>query len=386
MQRNFWLIGLTTVLTVVGCVEDPPSHSTRGGTEFAVDSLRQQYELPAMAAAVIRTDTVISLSATGVRRKGRAAKVSVKDWFHLGSNTKAMTSTLIALLVEDEELSWSTTPSDVFSGKASSFHPEFRTVTLEQLLAHRAGLEAFTNGSEFRELPDWEGTPKERRASFTAYLLQREPAYEPGSTFVYSNAGYTVATAMAEQVSGISWEQLMRQRLFEPLGITGGFGWPAASDSNQPWGHREQEEDTLQSHNPNGDYQLGALLAPAGDAYMSIGDYARFLRLHLRGLAGKDTDLLDPSSIRYIHKSRGSIADSAGAPGYGLGWAVQELLDVRTSLHSGSAGTFIAKAAIQPTRNIAVAVLTNAGNEKADVATSVALDSLLKRRGKRTVE
>lgn len=380
---RFTLALLLVLLMAGGCGQKPSSAPTARPSGAAADSLLQgmqeQHAIPAMAAVVVRSDSIVAAGATGVRRQGRSARVSIRDRFHLGSNTKAMTATLAAVLVEQGALSWETTPRAVFPRLANAMHPAFRDVTLEQLLAHRAGLQPFTDMRELSSLPQFDGTPKEQRAAFSRYLLQREPAHEPGSTFVYSNAGYAVAAAMAEQVGGVSWEEMMRHRLFEPLNIDGGVGGPAAVDASQPWGHRERGGDTLRPHDPSGRYRLGPLLGPAGDVHMSMPDYGRFLQLHLRGLRGEETALLAPSTIQYMHDSKGPMTEQADGPGYGIGWGVQNIAGARLSGHAGSAGTFKARAAIQASRNLAVAVVANAGHEAADDATAALRDTLLER-------
>src|SRR5262249_12649333 len=80
----------------------------------------------------------------------------------------------------------------------------------------------------WRPFEGWSGPATDQREAFTAYVLGRPPAFEPG-TMRYSNAGYTVAAAMAERVTGERWGDLVRTRIFEPLGMTSaGFGWPGA--------------------------------------------------------------------------------------------------------------------------------------------------------------
>ena len=385
MPRTFYFISVTVLVFLIAgsCTQERPSvlqggeRPSAGAVDSLLQAVREQHNMPAMAAVVVRSDAIVASAAAGVRRLGAAAHVSAHDQFHLGSNTKAMTATIVALLVEEGKLSWSTTPREVFPELSGAIDPAFRDVTLEQLLAHRAGLQPFTDTREYAELPAFEGTPKEQRAAFATYVLQREPAHAPDSAFVYSNAGYGVAAAMAEQVSGVSWEEMMRSRLFEPLDIHGGFGWPATSDSMQPWGHRHRR-GALQPQDPNGP-NLGPLIAPAGDVHMSMPDYGRFLQLHLRGLRGEEPTLLSPSTIQYMHRSQGGMTDPAELPGYGLGWVVQEIAGERSSGHAGSVGSFKARAVMQPSRDLAVAVVANAGDDASDAATIELRDALLNR-------
>jgi CubicO group peptidase (beta-lactamase class C family) len=334
-----------------------------------------------MAAAVVRTDTVAALSTIGVRRKGNPAHVSPSDKFYLASNGKAVTATAIAYLVEEDEVSWSTTPVDVWPNMADSIDPAFRSITLEQLLSHRAGIPPFTSGDEWESLPSF-GEVTDANRAFSKYLLQQEPKYSPGSQFLYSNAGYAIAAEMAEVATGSSLEETIRRHLFRPLGVEGGFGRPAARDSTQPWGHWKQGGDTLRVSDPGSPYQPGEIGVAAGDMHMTVSGYARFLQLHLRGLRNEETRLLNPAAIQNLHKSRGAMADSSGGPGYGLGWIVlRDSQDAQSSHHSGSGGRFKVKTAIHPTQNIAAAVLANAGGEEADRAVDKALSSLVKRYG-----
>jgi len=352
----------------------PVSAPADTGLTSLLDRVRREHGLPAVAAAVVRSDTVLELAAAGVRRLGAPDRVTVDDRFHVGSNAKAMTATLLAILVEEGRLAWTTRPADVLPELGDSIHPAYRNVTLEQLLAHRAGVPAFTSGFATAFLPDsvYERggrTPAQWRRTFALHVLRSEPEAAPGTRFLYSNAGYSVAAAMAEAVTGEPWEDLLRARVLRPLGISAGYGWPAAADPAQPWGHWRKWLRGLRPHDPADDYRLEAFLAPAGDVHLSVTDYARFLQEHLRGLRGRD-GLLRAATVRRLHAPTGD---------YALGWRVQPLAGVRSSAHEGSAGTFHAIAVVQPERDLAVAVFANAGGEEAAEANRALARQLLGR-------
>ena len=76
----------------------------------------------------------------GTRRAGVNIPVTINDRFHLGSDTKAMTSLLAAMLVEEGKLRWNTTLAEVFPELAEKMDAGFRNVTLEQLLSHTSGI------------------------------------------------------------------------------------------------------------------------------------------------------------------------------------------------------------------------------------------------------
>lgn len=195
---------------------------------------------PALAAAVASGAGVLAAGTTGVRKVGDPQPVTVEDRFHLGSISKPMTATVLATLVEEGRLGWETTPREVFPELAASIHTALHDIRLDHLLAHRAGIAPFTDDAELTPLPPFAGSPRDRRRAFAAWLLGQEPSATPGTDFLYSNAGYAIAAATAERVADRPWEALVRERLFAPLNLaSAGFGWPAAADPEQPWGHRK---------------------------------------------------------------------------------------------------------------------------------------------------
>jgi CubicO group peptidase (beta-lactamase class C family) len=93
-----------------------------------------------IAAAVLRGERIIAQGGAGVRKRGSAERITLDDRFHLGSCTKAMTATLVAMLVEEGKLNWTTTLGELFADTVKPLHPAWEKVTLRQVLAHRAGL------------------------------------------------------------------------------------------------------------------------------------------------------------------------------------------------------------------------------------------------------
>ncbi|HUQ84323.1 MAG TPA: serine hydrolase domain-containing protein [Gemmatimonadaceae bacterium] len=343
------------VLGASACADTATGPSQRR-VETVLADVMARHPVPAMAAAVIRDGGIVAQGAIGVRRLGSSEPVGVRDRFHIASNVKAMTATMIATLVEDGKLRWTTTPTEVFPELAAGMHPQLRGATVEQLLQHRAGLAPYETLDEILALPVFTGNATQQRLAFAAYLLQRPPAVAPG-TYLYSNGGYDVAAAMAERVSGRSWETLMQERLFAPLGMQATRGWPAALDPNQPWGH-EWTGTTFQPTDPNGPFQMPDILAAAGDLSLSLQDYARFVQLHLRGARGH-ARLVSKESFVRLQTPNGD---------YALGWVVGMLGGSPFLGHEGTSGSFHATVLIFPTRNIAVVVLVNGGGGPAPIA------------------
>src|SRR6185436_10651049 len=154
-----------------------------------------------MVAVVLRGERIIAQGAAGVRKRGTAERITIADRFHLGSCTKAMTATLVAMLVEQGKLNWTTTLGELFADTAKPMHPAWEKVTLRQVLAHRSGLRFEEDGlaQVFNELvrpPRVRlGTLPQQRLEIARQALARPPVIPPDTKYWYSNVGYVLAGA-----------------------------------------------------------------------------------------------------------------------------------------------------------------------------------------------
>jgi CubicO group peptidase (beta-lactamase class C family) len=285
----------------------PPGSSEEDNAPANVDAILQSIlggggERFGMAAAVLRGERIIARGVAGVRKRGTAERITLDDRFLLNSCTKPMTTTLVAMLVEEGKLNWSTTVGELFADTVKPMHPAWETVSVRQVLAHRAGLRFDPDGlgrvfnllrapyASLRSGPALMRPPRARlgtlpqqRLEIARQALSRSPGIPPGAKYWYSNEGYILAGAVLEHLTGCAWEDLMRERLFQPLGIsTGGFGQPGAADqTDQPWGHSSFVGKPIDPGSPAA--QFPSYYGPAGLAHMTITDWARFIGLHLRG-------------------------------------------------------------------------------------------------------
>lgn len=327
-----------------------------------LETIRVKHNFPALAAAVIVDGKIVQTNAVGFRKQGGPEQVAVDDKFHIGSVTKSMTATVAAMLVEQGKLDWTKTVGESFPELKGEIHPDYAEVTLEQLLSHRGG----APGNAPRDLwsKAWRanGTAAEQRMEFVKGLLNRKPEAKPGTKFIYSNQGYTIAGVMLEKAAGKSWEQLMRGMLFEPLGMnTAGFGAPAALGKvDQPWGH---ETGTLSAAKPvppgpRADNPLA--ISPAGVVHCSLADLAKYAAFHMAGERG-ESKLLKAESFKKLH----TVSD--GNEDYALGWVVlkRSWAGGRALMHNGSNTMFYIVVWMAPDKNSAVIVATNVGSTAA---------------------
>lgn len=320
----------------------------------ALDRPRREFHIPAMAAIALGADRILKIDALGSLRQGRPQRVSQSSRFHLGSLAKAITATMVATLVEQGKLAWQSSPLDVFPEWKKSIHPAYSNISLDDLFRHRAGLPPFQpiGAAEFRGFPH-----SLSRVDCAHWILQMPPVTRPGKRALYSNAGPCIATVMAERVTGRRWEDLLCERVFAPLATAAGFGWPAATDPKQPWGHRPSWFGP-RPVDPNTAYPLPDFFRPAGDVCMDLSAYGRFLQVHLAGLQGRDS-LLRSDTVRHLHTP---------VDGCGLGWGVGLIDGLMCSDHVGGAGSFLAVVTIWHTKGVAVAVAANLDSDQATQA------------------
>jgi CubicO group peptidase (beta-lactamase class C family) len=361
-----------------GVAAAPPKAQSDGkDLSQELEAIRRRYRTPALAAAIVAEGRLAALGAAGVRQAGEGQAAAPSDRFHLGSCTKAMTATLCARLVEAGKMDWKSTLEAVFPDLASDIRPGFREATLEHLLTHRAGIDegplfARTVWPKVWEL---EGPLAEQRVALIKMVCSQEPFAPPGGKFEYSNCGYAIAAAMCERVARQSWEDLMRQELFEPLGMaTAGFGAPGSKeDDGHPWGHAfgflhgrwaPMHPGDRASDNP-------AAIRPAGGVHASLEDWAKFAILHLEGARG-ESRFLRPETFRRLHAP--ALED------YGMGWILvdRRWAGGRALHHAGSNTLWYSVAWLAPKRNLALLAATNLGTANAYEACDRAMSKMLK--------
>jgi CubicO group peptidase (beta-lactamase class C family) len=253
----------------------------------------------------------------------------------------------------------------------------YRSVTLEQLVQHRAGIreDLLLNPDLVNRMKEQGEDSTAQRAAYVEDVLGSPPIGEAGKESRYSNAGYAVAAYLGEVRTGESWEQLVRRTVFQPLEMaTGSFGWPAkAQDPDAPYGHfgmpRQRRVQEFE------DYDIGKFWRPAGDVACCLEDLARYAAGHIAGLRGED-GFLKAATVARLHTP---LVDDPGGP-YAAGWSV--LTDRHGGTvhwHNGSAGTFLAEVLLFPDDNTALLFLSNAAGGIEPAIESLLLGSIADR-------
>jgi CubicO group peptidase (beta-lactamase class C family) len=324
--------------------------------------------VPGMAALTIRNFRAEREQVAGVRRLGSNGRVRRGDRWHLGSDGKAMTATMIAFLVELGSLSWDARLDQMLPDLPEPMHPDYRDVTLLDLLSHRSGLPENVGGGDlsyFNTFYD-DATPlSHQRLRYAARGLTEAPAAPKRAEDSYSNTGYLVAAVCAERATAATYEGLMQAHVFRPLGMRSvRFGH--LGGRGEPSGHVDGRiADQPRDPNP-------PMFTPPGGVRVSLADWAKFCIEHMRGERGEGV-LLNAESYRVLHTPQGETNAA-------LGWGVQERAaghDGRALVHAGSDGNWYALVALFPDQGAGALTVANAGESMGgNVAALAALRAL----------
>ncbi len=349
--------------------EDPPptllAPASAADLASLLEPLREEHGVPALAAAVVRDSELIAVGAVGFDRFDGDTPATVDERWHIGSNTKAMTATMIARLVQRGVLSW----DDTVGAALADLEPDsaWSAVTLEQLLTHTSGLPANPGKLWMVRLVFSSQEPTQARRTMLEAVLAEPPVHEPGTTYLYSNLGFATAAAMAEAATGASYAELMQQEVFEPLGVLDyGFGPPPPPS---PLGHVGKPgnltpvESVPVADNPRA-------LEPAGTLHFTLASWARFVGAHVDGARGERSDYLPDALWAELHRPR--LED------YAMGWGsvTPEWLGEPALTHSGSNSMWYARVVAVPGWDAAFLAATNCGGDACKAAVKASIETL----------
>jgi CubicO group peptidase (beta-lactamase class C family) len=325
-----------------------------GAATLASDALKDR-SIPAIGIVLIRHGRIADESVAGVRARDNRAPVTKRDLWHIGSDEKAMTATMIARLVEHGTLSWDTPLSRLIPELSKSMRADYRGVDLKELLAHRAGLQDLIDSDYYESLYRDKRPIHAQRVDYVRMALSWPPAFPPGTDAKYSNRGTVVASLAAEDATGRSYEDLMRRQVFAPLGMRSPrFDPPKRGELA---GHDgEAPKYGLHADNPRVD-------APAGEVRLTLDDWAKFAIDQMKGDHGRGR-LLRQSTYVLLHTGQAGTI-------FGLGWGVRQSLDGvsgRFLTHSGSNGYWFARIVLAPDQENGLLVVTNSGGMGAQKA------------------
>lgn len=309
-----------------------------------------------LAVAVVKDGRVVFAKGYGVQELGKPAPVDTNTRFSIGSTTKAMTAAALGMLVDDGKVRWDD-PVTKYLPWFQLYDPYVtREVTVRDLLVHRAGL-----GNA-----DVLWYQSDNSAEDVLRLIRyARPAYSFRSGWIYQNVMYATAGAVVQAASGMSWQDFVRTRIFEPLGMRGTVATLAATvgQPNVASPHDRVNDTVRVIQNASVDP-----VAPAGSVWSSVADMSKWMRLMIDSGRVDGKALLKPGTWNELLTPQvpmgGGFYPSARLTQpkfntYALGWFQHDYAGRRLSYHTGSIDGMIAIIGIIPEERFGVYVLGN---------------------------
>ena len=387
-------------LLVAQAVPPAPRATARalGGLDEFVKSMMQEWHVPGLAIGVIQDGRPVLLKGYGFRDVEHQLPVTPRTLMAIGSNSKSFTVVLMGMLVDSGKLEWDKPVHDYLPD--FQLHDEFasREMTPRDLVTHRSGLP--------RHDLFWYGGSLGRQEMYRR-LKYLEPSASFRSRWQYQNLMFMTAGYLVEQRTGRSWDDLIRERIFAPLGMTRSNtsvrNLPASDDAALAyvWRPCPAEHTAANGSAPSAGGAVGSsaaacglvkvpyrsldAIAPAGAINSSVDEMLHYVQFHIdsgryegRVLLSKTNDV-QMQTPQMLVGSQDIWPDELGFATYGLGLAVLPYRGHKLVIHGGGIDGFISQMSWLPQERIGVVVLTNmsGNNPVPNIVTENVLDRLL---------
>jgi len=326
--------------------------SLEGFDTLAQKALRD-WLVPGMGIAVVYDDQLVLLEGYGKRDREKELPVTPQTLFAIGSSTKAFTTFTLATLVNEGNLDW--------EEPVCNYLPDFRMhdpvvtrqITPVDLITHRSGLP--------RHDLLWYGNQNISRSELVHRLRYLPLSTDIRQEFQYNNLMYLTAGYLTEQLTGQTWEDAVKQRIFEPLGMQRSNFSVMISQKDDDYAKGYREEADQLKFIP---FRSINVMGPAGSINSSVEEMSRWMKVQLNGGKYEEQILLSPSLIEKMHQphmvtNRSSQHKEISDTDYGLGWFIDSYRGHKRVFHGGNIDGFSALVTLFPADDLGIVVLTN---------------------------
>jgi CubicO group peptidase (beta-lactamase class C family) len=345
----------------------------QGLDEYAERAMRD-WEVPGLALAVVHGDSLLYARGYGTTRLDGEEAVDEHTLFAIASTTKAMTVAVLGTLVEEDRLGWDDPVTRHLPAFAVADPYVSRELKVQDLLTHRVGVARLDN--------IWIASPFDRaEILWRARHLPQVDGFR--ESYNYNNILYIAAGELAGAVAGSTWDDLVEERLFAPLGMERSTTRAAVVESRGNVAHSHTVVEGEVRPVPRRDYDA---IGGAGAAWSSAWDMARWVRLHLGSGSIDGRRVLDSGVLEEMYVPHTPIpVDTVSKrlfptnhfQAYGLGWRVQDLHGRKVVQHSGSINYTRTQVTMVPEEGIGVVAMANLSTSNLQLAlTHWILDAL----------
>ncbi|HAZ32024.1 MAG TPA: serine hydrolase [Dehalococcoidia bacterium] len=344
-----------------------------------VTATMNEWKVPGLAIAIVKEGKVIFSEGFGLRETEKGLKVTPETIFAIGSSSKAFTTIAMGILVDDGRLNWDR-PLRHYLPTFKLYDPlASERMTPRDLITHRSGLP--------RHDLMWYNTAFSRQEIFNR-LQYLAPSKDFRTYFQYQNLMYMTAGYLVGELSGSSWEEFVKERIFNPLEMASSNFSVRESQQTSDFALPYTEKDDKIMEIP---FRNIDVVGPAGSINSSVSSLANWLLLHLGKGRYKQVQIISEGNLNQMHTPQMVIQemvqslaaftryDEVGHASYGLGWFVQPYRGHNLIHHGGNIDGFSALVSFMPQQGIGVVVLTNLnGNPLPTIISYNVYDRLLK--------
>lgn len=326
-------------------------------SKFVTEQM-EEWQVPGLAMVVVKDNQVILSEGFGLRDVEQNLPVTPDTCFAIGSATKAFTTMALGILVDDGLLEWDKPVREYLP--TLRMYDNFATerMTPRDLVTHRSGLP--------RHDLMWYGSPFSRKELFDR-LQYLAPNKDFRTHFHYQNLMYMTAGYLAGQVTGTTYEDVIREKIFKPLSMTASNLSVDESKElqnySQPYAEKDNEIKQVPFRNIDS-------IGPAGSINSTLTDMTKWLMLHLNKGRYQDKQVISEANIAQMHSPQMVIPSMPGLDiflkqkeidhsSYGLGWFIYSFRGRKLVEHGGNIDGFSSLVSFLPNDNIGVVVLTN---------------------------
>jgi CubicO group peptidase (beta-lactamase class C family) len=355
------LINFIVLPILVSAIAYPQISSRK--IDKLVKEAMETFNVAGIAVGIVKDGKVIHSKGYGIKSIKTNEPVDEHTNFAIASNTKAFTTAALSILVDNEELSWNDKVVDII--------PEFKMYNdyvtqnfiIKDLVTHRSGL-----GLGAGDLQFWP-----TGADFTMQdILKNFQHFQPESDlrtkYDYDNILYVVAGEVIARVSGIPWEQYIKQYIFNPLGM---------DNSYCNYGEIKDFSNIATPHlNTNGEIQVvepfendpEKINGAAVSIVSNVDDLSKWMLVHLNEGSYGDTLEKELFSLKNhremwklhtVYNADTSARYNSHFAGYGLGWELSDIKGNMLVLHGGYVSGMLSLVVMMPDLNFGLAILTN---------------------------
>lgn len=368
------------ILFILLCFFSVSSYSQNYSSSFSsiekhLDSVLKQWNIPGLAVGIVHKDKLIYSKGFGFRDLEKKLPVNAATTFPIASNSKLFTAVLGGILQEEKLLD--------LDKPVTKYLPEIRFATDElnvklntrDLLSHRSGVPGYD------ALWLYGSWPKD---SLLSRLHLMTPRYSLREGYIYNNVMYSVAGSVMEKVTGKSWENLVREKIFNPLGMNrSGFSNEIKTlPDNHSLSYMEKDNNGRILPRPvSGQSEA---LGPAGTIYSSVEDMSKWMiaLLNEGKFAGKQVipaNAIKQTAVPLIISDRTGRWDELSNGLYGMGRIMQSYKGIKILMHTGSIDNFYSNLTVIPSKDLAIFIVfnTNEASSYRTVAALPVIDRLL---------